>query len=420
MEYSGNTGVVYHSIDRAQRSLETCKNTEINIPGDFEAAGEIRGALDELKSVSLGEVKGEFSEAEGAFENADRHTGNLTNEFSELLNSLGGFGKSNRASGSNRAAKEIRKDKDKNTKSNTKLNNIKEWFTNKINGAKKTGAEIFEDTVTSICNFSWTDTNERAKLDPQADRLLNKNMNNIKNKQNKDEKELDALPLLGTIRRHTSGKSLHELNKRTQLSEEDKEYMNSQIRAYQELKEKEMEETTLATAESDALNLRMALFQEGLATTNYIKEKARYGMLLTCAQTADGCMNFFVASSANEDPNYWEDLKASGVPEEYIKKEKEKTKKFREEHIEPLVYSRAKNSFSNKLEKSSYNPDRNYYKLLERINKKYKTNYNGEAHKIFGKIMGNISQMARRGYTNSSGISFSSSWDSYACFKERC
>ena len=62
MEYSGNTGFVYIRIGSAQRNLDDCKSATISpIPGDFEGAGDIRGALDDLKSVSLGEVKSKFS-----------------------------------------------------------------------------------------------------------------------------------------------------------------------------------------------------------------------------------------------------------------------------------------------------------------------------------------------------------------------
>ena len=168
----------------------------------------------------------------------------------------------------------------------------------------------------------------------------------------------------------------------------------------------------------DAHNKNLANAFEVLKLADrYIVDKFKYGIALTAAQIADGCANYFVASIANEDPNYWENLRKSGVPEDYIKQQKKLSAQFREEHINPLLYSRANNSFTKRLKESFLNPDYNYGKEIKGINKKYKTNYTGKS----GKMIGDFSQTARRSFTNSCSICCKHSYSyCYACSKKRC
>ena len=152
------------------------------------------------------------------------------------------------------------------------------------------------------------------------------------------------------------------------------------------------------------------------ATYFYWKEKIKYGVGLTRAQIEDGIMNLLVASIAHEDPDYWEHLRASGVSEQYIEKEKKISAEFREKYINPLLYERANNSFTKNYEMKN-NPDFKYYKVIDFINKRNKTNYSEK----LGKFMGDIAQTGRRSFTNncSNCLFWASCRCANACFKER-
>ena len=75
MQFNGDLkNRVIAKFNSAIKQINNCKAVHIDIPADFEGAGDIRSALDKIKSAHLEFIKSEFEKAVNDAENADRKT----------------------------------------------------------------------------------------------------------------------------------------------------------------------------------------------------------------------------------------------------------------------------------------------------------------------------------------------------------
>ena len=339
MQYNGNLKEsVKSKFNSAISKINSCKSYHINIPSDFEGSGTINSAITKLKAANLEAIKGEFERIAAQNEEIERKALENASGF-EFLSSFFNIANKKDKKDNHDIYHQLKKDKDKNNKTSMSANSL----------------------MNSLMNFVKNLTNPEEKTT-----RANKSNNNYSYPYNVQP---------------TKSGYMYNLD---HLTQKQKEKINQGVK-------------------KDAHNKNLVNAFEVLKLADrYIVDKFKYGIALTAAQVADGCANYFVASIANEDPNYWENLRKSGVPEDYIKQQKKLSAQFREEHINPLLYSRANNSFTKIIKNSFINPDDNYNKDIAHINQKYKTNYTGKS----GKMIGDFSQTARRSFTNSCSIYF--------------
>ncbi len=369
MQYNGNLKEsVKSKFNSAISKINSCKSYHINIPSDFEGSGTINSALTKLKAANLEAIKGEFERIAAQNEEIERKALENASGF-EFLSSF--FNIANKKDKKDQKNKKDKKDKKDNHDIYHQLKKDKD----------KNASVSVKTLMNSLMNFVKNISNPEEKTT-----RANKSNNNYNYPYN--------------VQPTKSSGYMYNLD---HLTQKQKDKINQGVK-------------------KDAHNKNLVNAFEVLQLADrYIVDKFKYGIALTAAQVADGCANYFVASIANEDPNYWENLRKSGVSEDYIKQQKKLSAQFREEHINPLLYSRANNSFTKRIKNSFINPDDNYNKDIARINKKYKTNYTGKS----GKMIGDFSQTARRSFTNSCSLCCRSSYCysycySYACFKKRC
>ena len=75
----------------ATKQINNCKAVNIDIPADFAGAGNIRSALDKIKSAHLEFIKSEFEKAVNDAENADRKAYQNVLGFEFASNGFGFF-----------------------------------------------------------------------------------------------------------------------------------------------------------------------------------------------------------------------------------------------------------------------------------------------------------------------------------------
>ena len=311
MQYNSNIkGSANSAISNAITRINACKSSaNIIIPSDFEGAGTIRRAIEIIKGVSLSGIQQDFRNAINELEANESEEKARASGFSFKVGGSN-LSRLSNTTGSNSSNYSVKND------NHDVYHQVKKEYTKDVNKTKSKVTFDFRNGIRSILNFSWSDANEKAKLDSNSSKLLEYYMNKQQNKQKeyenklnsiyglgmirkttsgksleelnrktklgsnsatllkrnidrlnqekeKQNKKLDSVPGVGTVRGYTSGKAWEETNERAKLDPESEAYINAQLQAYREKKKKEMEETTLATVAYDTINAGMALIEGG-------------------------------------------------------------------------------------------------------------------------------------------------------------
>ena len=82
---------VIAKFNSAIKQINNCKAVNIDIPADFDGAGNINSALDKIKSANLEFIKSEFERAVNDAENADKKTMENVLGFEFASNGFGFF-----------------------------------------------------------------------------------------------------------------------------------------------------------------------------------------------------------------------------------------------------------------------------------------------------------------------------------------